>query len=169
MIAYTVQPGDTLSAIAAAHGDSLSAVEAANPQITNPDLIYAGNTIHLPSGGTATISAPQAAPSSSVPSSSASSPSALPKAPVASASVSSGSSASGDLGDVPGVPHAFASCVAEHESSNGTNQAYNGGVYGIITASGVNVNGQSVAAQKQAFSDLYQKYGTSPWAPYDGC
>jgi hypothetical protein len=59
--------------------------------------------------------------------------------------------------------------VALRESSNGTNQAYNGGVYGIINASGYHVNGQSLAAQKQAFSQLYKQYGSQPWAPSDGC
>ena len=34
MIAYTVQPGDTLSGIAAAHGESLAAIEHANPQFS---------------------------------------------------------------------------------------------------------------------------------------
>jgi spore coat assembly protein SafA len=47
----TVHSGDTLSGIAAQHGVSLSALEAANPQISNPNLIYAGQTIHLPGGG----------------------------------------------------------------------------------------------------------------------
>jgi hypothetical protein len=70
---------------------------------------------------------------------------------------------------VPGVPSSFAACVAFRESTNGTNQAFNGGVYGIIRASGINVNGQSLAAQKRAFSQLYQQYGTAPWAPSDGC
>ena len=70
---------------------------------------------------------------------------------------------------VPGVPRSFAACVALRESSNGTNQAYNGGVYGIITASGINVNGQSLAAQKAAFSKLYSQYGSQPWSPSDGC
>ena len=37
---YTVQPGDTLSGIAARSGASLSAIEAANPKIHNPNLIY---------------------------------------------------------------------------------------------------------------------------------
>ena len=43
-------------------------------------------------------------------------------------SAGSGASSS-DLADVPGVPRSFAACVALRESSNGTNQAYNGGVY----------------------------------------
>jgi len=45
---YIVQPGDTLSCIAARAGVRLQALVAANPQITNPDLIHSGNTIHIP-------------------------------------------------------------------------------------------------------------------------
>ena len=48
---YVVQPGDTLSAIAEAHGVSLSALEAANPQIQNPNLIHPGEHVNIPSGG----------------------------------------------------------------------------------------------------------------------
>lgn len=96
-------------------------------------------------------------------------PRPLPSAPSYKASPpTSSASASSSLADVPGVPATFASCVAERESSNGTDQAYNGGVYGIITASGVNVNGQSVAAQKQAFAQIYATTGPSAWAA-DGC
>jgi spore coat assembly protein SafA len=51
---YTVRSGDTLSAIAAHHGVSLTALEAANPQIRNPNLIYAGQTVHIPGGGNST-------------------------------------------------------------------------------------------------------------------
>lgn len=46
----TVQRGNTLSAIAAAHGVSLAALEAANPQIANFNVIYPGETVHLPGG-----------------------------------------------------------------------------------------------------------------------
>jgi len=45
---YTVQPGDMLSAIAQRQGVSLAALEAANPQLSNPNYIYPGETIHLP-------------------------------------------------------------------------------------------------------------------------
>lgn len=48
---YTVHSGDTLSAIAQRNGVSLSSLIAANPQIKNPNLIYSGQTIHLPNGG----------------------------------------------------------------------------------------------------------------------
>ncbi|HNR90872.1 MAG TPA: LysM peptidoglycan-binding domain-containing protein [Dokdonella sp.] len=45
---HTVQRGDTLSGIAQQHGVSLSSLIAANPQITNPNLIHPGQQIHLP-------------------------------------------------------------------------------------------------------------------------
>jgi LysM repeat protein len=48
-VIYTVQPGDTLSGIAGQFfGVTLSALEAANPQITNPDLIVPGQVIRIP-------------------------------------------------------------------------------------------------------------------------
>lgn len=45
---YTVQPGDSLAAIANRFGVALSALEAANPQITDPNLIDVGQTITIP-------------------------------------------------------------------------------------------------------------------------
>lgn len=58
--AVVVQPGDSLSAIAARHGWDLGAVEAANPQL-GPDfnLIYPGQLVNPPAG------APVAAPATS--------------------------------------------------------------------------------------------------------
>lgn len=47
---YIVQSGDTLHDIAEAYGIPLSEVIAANPQISNPDLIYPGGTIKIPEG-----------------------------------------------------------------------------------------------------------------------
>src|SRR5262249_18508782 len=47
---YTVQPGDSMDAIARRFGISLSELEAANPQISNPNLIYAGEILHIPHG-----------------------------------------------------------------------------------------------------------------------
>lgn len=49
--AITVRSGDTLSGIAARNGVSLGDLLAANPQIRNPDLIYPGQTVHMPGGG----------------------------------------------------------------------------------------------------------------------
>lgn len=158
--AVLVQPGDTLSGIAASHSTSLSTLESVNPQISNPNAIYVGESVNLPGGayGAQPVrSSPQWTNSSSTSQSS----------PQSSSSSSSSGSSSG-LSSVPGVPSSFAACVAFRESTNGTNAAYNGGTYGIITASGVNVNGQSLSAQKAAFSSLYAQYGKAPWAA-DGC
>jgi|SRR6185436_15540741 len=45
---YTVQKGDTLSEIAERFGVALKTLEAANPQIKNPDLIFPGQVIIVP-------------------------------------------------------------------------------------------------------------------------
>ncbi|WP_324717209.1 LysM peptidoglycan-binding domain-containing protein [Carboxydochorda subterranea] len=47
--AYTVQPGDTLFFIAQRFGTTVTAILALNPQITNPDLIFPGQVICVPS------------------------------------------------------------------------------------------------------------------------
>jgi LysM repeat protein len=57
-----VEPGDSLSAIAAQFGVSLSDLIAANPGV-NPDLIYPGQVLNLPGGVKST---PVAAPSGQV-------------------------------------------------------------------------------------------------------
>lgn len=48
---YTIARGDTLSEIAAANGISVQALLAANPQISNPNLIFAGQSLTIPGGG----------------------------------------------------------------------------------------------------------------------
>ncbi len=48
MLPYVVHQGDTLSGIAQNFGVSLAALEAANPQITNPNLIFPGQVILIP-------------------------------------------------------------------------------------------------------------------------
>ncbi len=47
---YTVRSGDSLNAIAARHGCPVDALMRANPQITNPSLIRAGQVLDLPCG-----------------------------------------------------------------------------------------------------------------------
>ena len=99
-------------------------------------------------------------------------PTALPSNVAHRASVSSSSSGpgygSGGLGDIPGVPHSFAACVAYRESTNNTNPAAHGNAYGIIPASGYNVSGDSIAQQKQVFKQIYDTSGPRAWAA-DGC
>lgn len=176
MVAYLVQPGDTLSGIAASHGVSLAAVESANPQIHNYDLIYQGQSLEIPSGDHTSSLAPAQGSAQSAPVQSykvtpaPGSGSASAQAPAQSSTVTTGSgSGSGGLADVPGVPRSFAACVANRESTNLSDPAANGNAYGIVPASGYNVNGTSLAHQKQVFAELYAKYGTAPWSPHDGC
>ena len=47
-VPYVVQPGDTLFAIAQRFGVDLEALTAANPQITNPDRIWPGEVVCVP-------------------------------------------------------------------------------------------------------------------------
>jgi LysM domain len=183
LAAYLVQPGDTLSGIAASHSVSLAAVEAANPHISNFNLIFAGQTVELPLGSSATAvitgshSAPvrQSAPvEQSAPvhhsAPSYTSPSSVASATAVTHNSSSGSSgySSSSLSDIPGVPSSLAACVAYRESTDLQNPAADGNAYGIIPASGYNVYGTSLAHQKQVFAELYAQDGASPWAA-DGC
>jgi LysM repeat protein len=180
LVAYLVQPGDTLSGIAASHGVSLAAVEAANTHLADPNLIYAGQTVEIPGGSsaaqgsysqhsyTAAASYRQSAPAQQS-ARSYRSPSSI--ASTATHTTSAGSSSgysSSSLSDIPGVPQSLAACVAYRESTDLQNPAANGNAYGIIPASGYNVSGTSLAHQKQVFAELYQQDGGSPWAA-DGC
>lgn len=58
---YTVQPGDTLSAIARRFNSSVAAIAQAN-NIVNPNLIYVGQQLIIPGGGGAPAPAPQPVP-----------------------------------------------------------------------------------------------------------
>jgi hypothetical protein len=162
VIAVTVVPGDTLSGIAFSHGVSLSSVEAANQWIADPDLIFPGQKVAIPSGGSFSGWNPAAETSVTV--------SAGPApAPVTSPSqvVSAGASGS------------FQSCVIQRESG-GNASAVNassgaGGLYQFLPStwaslgySGLPENA-SVATQNAAFQAAFAQSGTSPWAPYDGC
>jgi len=47
-ISYTVQPGDTLSALAQTYNTTVAAIMALNPQISDSSLIYSGQVILIP-------------------------------------------------------------------------------------------------------------------------
>ena len=53
-ISYTVQPGDTLSALAQTYNTTVTAIQALNPQITDPSLIYSGQVILIPENSATT-------------------------------------------------------------------------------------------------------------------
>ena len=48
MITYTIKKGDTFWKIARNHGIEPKALISANPQITNPSVIYVGQIINIP-------------------------------------------------------------------------------------------------------------------------
>ena len=171
----------------------LSKVEAANKWIKNPNLIYVGQKISVPDGRSGiTPAAPAyyqapAASGTSAADSDADAGSATTGTPSAStgtssaasgtSSVSSGTSASsGTYSASSGgsAPSSFQQCVAWRESGNNPT-ASSAGMYGILpsTWASLGLSGTagsaSVAQQTQAFQRLYAQYGTSPWAPYDGC
>lgn len=64
-MAYKIKSGDTLSQIAKDNNTTVQAIMDLNPSITNPNKIFAGNTINLPSSG-ASSSAPSSAGSTSL-------------------------------------------------------------------------------------------------------
>ena len=181
---HTVQPGDTLSGIAASAGVSLTKVEAANTWIKNPNLIYVGQVVKVPDGRSgitpeaptyyqapATSSAPSASSSTAASSGTSSESSGTSSESSGTSSVSSGTSATSAGGS---SPSSFQQCVAWRESGNNPT-ASSAGLYGILpsTWASLGLSGTagsaSVAQQTQAFQQLYAQDGTSPWAPYDGC
>ncbi|MDQ0340449.1 N-acetylmuramoyl-L-alanine amidase [Caldalkalibacillus uzonensis] len=48
--AYTIKPGDTLSELAQKLGLGVDDILKLNPEIKDPDLIYAGDSLNLPDG-----------------------------------------------------------------------------------------------------------------------
>src|SRR5215831_15408063 len=180
--AYTVASGDTLSRISARFcgtaSDYLSLAGASG--ITNPNLIYPGQTIKLKchaaplqltvasTGGahrSATTHAEQQAPGRH----------ARPGRHAAPAAPAGQVSTAG-LGG-------FESCVIAHESG-GNPRAVNptsgaGGLYQFLPSTWASLGFASaypggaqtapVSVQRAAFAKLYAEAGTSPWAPYDGC
>ena len=161
LIAVLVQPGNTLSGIAASHSVSLAAVEQANPQITDPNLIYVGQSVNVPSAGSPDSGG------SSEPSAEAPSPVA---APVANSQANTG------------IP-AWATCIVQRESG-GDAGAINsipgyvgngGGLFGDLASTWGGYDGyaepfQAPVAIQVQFNDQLSGNGANllPWAA-DGC
>lgn len=186
---YVIRPGDTLSGIAhklcGAAGD-WAEVWHANPQITDPDLIYAGYRLTVAcSGGPGDVRTAAAAPSGSSgdgasgaddgsSSSLASARSSPPPSPGSSASSPGGGSYVN-----PASYSGFQACVISRESGGNSQVMNSTGHYGLYqfsaatwAAAGGNPNDfghAPVAEQNQVFARAYAAFGTSPWAPYDGC
>jgi LysM repeat protein len=163
MIAVTVTAGETLSGIAAQYGTSYQ-VLAADNHIADPNLIFVGQTIDIPSGGSG---GSYSAPAASTPAYTPPSPSYVPPAPAAAPS---GGGQSGGYQQssyhIPGMPDSDANCIAFRESTDGQASS---NVFQILPSSGYNVAGDSLAQQEQVAGQLYAADGMQPWAPSDGC
>jgi hypothetical protein len=168
----TVRRGDTLSSIAAAHHMTWQAIYATppNPQhLGNPAALRVGLRLRIPDNPrheAVVFKAKYAAklrreygalqPATSAPAQAAS-----------TAPATSGQSITAGMS-------AFEACVAWHESGDNPT-ASSAGLFGILPSTWASLGysgtaGEaSVTLQKQAFDRLYAQYGTSPWAPYDGC
>jgi len=51
---YQIKPGDTLSALAKQYKTTVADFQRLNPQITNPNVIYSGKSLNVPSASTQT-------------------------------------------------------------------------------------------------------------------
>jgi LysM repeat protein len=168
---YTVRAGDTLSSIGARFRIPWESLYAANePRIgADPNLIYAGEVLLLRGGPVRSAQAPiaEAQPAESEPVQQAD-PVAQP-APAQPAAPAAGT----------GAGSGFQQCVIQHESGGNAQVMNSSGHYGLYQfsqstwdAAGGNpadFGHASVSEQNQVFQNAYAKWGTSPWAPYDGC
>lgn len=156
---YVVQPGNTMSEVAASHGVPLSELEMWNPQVEDPNLIYVGQELHL-GAGTAS------------PSSIAGAYHAQPATQPEPQQQSQGTAS------IPG----WATCIVQRESG-GNPGAVNsipgyigngGGLFGDLQSTWNNYDGYSqpfqapVSVQIQFNNQLHAQMGLSPWAA-DGC
>lgn len=161
---YTVRAGDTLSGIAQTYGETWEQVYQANTgEISNPNVIYAGQVISIPVAG-------EGFQGGSSPSS-AEAPSPAP-APVANSQGNSG-------GGIPG----WATCIVQRESG-GNPSAVNsvpgyigngGGLFGDLTSTWGGYDGyaqpfDAPVSVQVAFNDQLSGNGANlaPWAA-DGC
>jgi hypothetical protein len=171
LVAYLVKPGDTLSGIASSHHVSLAAVETANPRLTNPNLIFAGQKIKLPKGPAAahrshtpsvhTTARQHSAPAHRSPSHHR--PSSHHRSPSHHRSYVS----------------SFQACVIARESGGNPNVMNASGHYGLYQFSAstwaayggnpASFGHASIAAQDQVFANAMAAGGKFNWAPYDGC
>jgi hypothetical protein len=180
--AYTVVSGDILSRISARFcgtpGDYLSLAGASG--ITNPNLIFPGQTIKLKCHA-----APLQLPASTSGAHRSSASHAEHGAPgrharpgrhTRPAAPPAGTVSTAGVG-------AFEACVISRESG-GNPRAVNpasgaGGLYQFLPSTWASLGYAAaypggaqtapVSVQRSAFARLYAEAGTSPWAPYDGC
>jgi len=183
---YTVRPGDTLSGIAqklCGAARDWAGLWHANPNITDPNLIYSGNQLTVAcSGGQGAVTAAVAPSRPSGDGDPDGDDGSSPASASSGSSTSPGSSVSSAGGGSyvnPAGYGGFQACVISRESGGNSQVMNSTGHYGLYqfsastwAAAGGNPGDfghASVAEQNQVFAQAYAKFGSSPWAPYDGC
>jgi LysM repeat protein len=179
-----VQPGQTLSGIAANAGESLASIEAANPQISNPNLIYPGQVIQVAGAATDGAAAPAPIPSQGGASNGTSAAVAAPApAPASQGGASNGTSAAvAAPAPAPASqaanPGSFQGCVIQQESGGSAQVMNSSGHYGLYQfdystwvangGSPGDFGNASAAEQTSVFDQAFSASGSAPWAG-DGC
>jgi len=148
---YTVVAGDTLSLIAAKCGVTVADLQAINPNITNPNLIFVGQTINLTGTPTAVSTT---TPSGTI--------------PVTSTSTSTYTTVSGDT--LQSVASKFGVSTETLVANNSAIQLASGQVLTISITSGTTVSGipageshhgMYVALPGETLTTLATKFHTS--------
>jgi LysM repeat protein len=184
----TVQAGDTLSGIAAAHHMNWEAIYATPPNmkvLVNPNLVTVGERLRIPENPrfrdaqfkakyaarlAGNFASPEQAPASQEQapvSQQQAEPTQTEQAPAQAQAQSS------DGGSLTAGMSSFESCVAFRESTDTPTDP--DGLFGILPSTWASLGysgtagDASVAEQEAAFNKLYAEDGTQPWAAYDGC
>jgi LysM repeat protein len=190
-VSYTVQSGDTLSAIAQRYYSNPSfwpALFAANHgEIANPNVIQVGQVLTVPAkpanapavpSGFSAAPAPAPAPAQS---SSYETPAPVQQsAPQQTAPQQYGSVESAPVQQVSTMgDSSFQQCVISRESGGNpqvTNSSGHYGLYQFSASTWAEYGGNpadfghaSAAEQNQVFDNAIAAGGQSNWAPYDGC
>jgi LysM repeat protein len=166
--AYTVQSGDTLTAISAQVGRTWIQLAGFNHMV-DADLILTGQVIQIPPADY--VSTYVASPPPPVAVVTYTAPTRTASTYTAPVNASGGSSVAPGSG--------YEACVIQHESTgNPTAVNYSSGasgLYGFLTSTFDGVTGlsgpassYSPATQQAAFDKLYASSGSSPWSS-DGC
>lgn len=168
-VTVTVKRGDTLASIAAANQVTAQRIYNANPSITNPNLIYPGQQIHIPQASEqltdrAMPSAVSAAPARTTGQKTVVKQATAPRAQTVTRAVATAKVTAATSAASTGTPNNSAKAyIYQHESSNNPNATNSIGCYGL----GQDCNGKLKAlcgnnyACQDAFFDKYaaQRYG----------
>jgi LysM repeat protein len=183
----TVQAGDTLSGIAAAHHMNWEAIYATPPNmkvLSDPNLLTVGERLRIPENPrfrdaqfkakfaallAKDFASPEQAPvSQQAPiSQQQAEPAETDQAPAQAQDQPS------EGGSLTAGMSSFEQCVAFRESTDTPTDP--DGLFGILPSTWASLGysgtaGEaSVSEQEAAFNKLYAEEGSQPWAPYDGC